>query len=160
MPGHVPLDPCEPPYPSHLPRGPAQIIGRIRHHGTRRLAHRLHPALHGCLAGPPLLLSTLVMKAALPAIAFTALTAAGAGIYTYTGTSTDTSATPEQGSFPSGSLILTGNGAGGTGPGSSTHPTMPGHHHKPMPIPEPATLCVLLAAALAFAGLRRWLKPA
>ena len=153
-------DACDPP-PHHIhpivhhhPQAP--VIGRIRRHGTHRLAQRLHAAAGVCPAGPPLVIGAAALKAVLPAMAFVGLTtlassvsapsvqpagdgfnAAGAGAFGVVGTS--------------------GSAGGGGSPGVAPH----GRTHQPHPpisVPEPASFSVLLLVTAVCMGTRLILR--
>ncbi len=139
------IDPCEPSRAHiHVHHG-APILGRIRRHGTARIARQLHRGVGGCLPGSLTKLGATLLKAASPVAGLTLLDPAGSTINT-------DSATPmfpwPMPGLPGGLIII---GAGGQ--------PKPSHHHHPIPITEPAGISLFLLAALAWVSLRRRVKP-
>lgn len=133
-------DPCEPPIAGGH-HHPARIIGRIKRHGTARLAHRMHVTRNGCLPGSKTLLGSVVLKAAAPAAAMALQADAQIG-------GTD---------GPGGEAVV--GDPGTLAPGSHTgHHTGSGHHGG-TPVPEPSSLGMLVLALFAWTGMRRWFRP-
>ena len=116
-------------------------IGRIRRHGTRRIARRLHKPPGGCLPGPAAALKLIVPAASIVAgVAAASTHAVRTGLWE-AGIPNDPGAA--FGGFPGGTVSI------------GRH----GHHHI-VTVPEPPSLVVLLSILLVWTGLRRLLKPA
>ena len=140
-------DPCNPtphhvhPVIHHHP--PGQVIGRIRRHGTHRIAQRLHAIAGACAAGPPLVIGTTTLKAVAPALAWVGLTTLASSV----------SAPVEQ---PAASF---GGSAGELGAGTSGTMGVPPHKqhhptHRPVSVPEPPSFALLLLVTAGWVGLR------
>jgi hypothetical protein len=134
-------DPCKP----HRRHGPAHSLGRIRRHGTTRLAKRLHPHTGGCLPGPKILLGATLLRVGVPAAAFIALAAVAPIIIV----PTDAGRPPGPGTVTVGVPLPPPLG------GTPVPPHKPGKR-PPAPIPEPSSWQLLMLAAAAAAGLRCW----
>ena len=144
-------DPCNPP-PHHVhvvvhhhPSG--GVIGRIRRHGTHRVAQRLHAKAGECPAGaPPVVVGGAVLKAVVPAVAFAGLTTLASGV-----------TAPGSQSADEGSGAVGGGAFGGAGAvgsvGAVTHKTS--HHpHAPISVPEPPSFALLLLVVVGWMGIR------
>jgi len=147
-------DPCNPP-PHHVHpfvhhHPPWQAIGRIRRHGSHRIAQRLHGAVGGCPAGPPVFIGGATLKAVLPAVAFVGLTTLASSV-----------ASPEGQSADYG-FSAVGNGAlGDIGPVGSVGTWPHKHSHQPHPpisIPEPPSFTLLLLMTVCWMGIRFCLR--
>ena len=137
---------CNPaPYHAHIPvhhHPPAQVIGRIRRHGTHRIAQRLHAMPGVCPAGGPLVIGSATFKAAAPAVAFVALTTAASHL-------PESDEAPAADGFSEFVAPSFGRPAA-LGVSARKHD---GHTHV-VTVPEPPSLTLLLLAALGWAGLR------
>ena len=152
-------DPCNPPqYHVHVPvhhHPPGQVIGRIRRHGTHRLARRLHEMAGACSAGPPLILGSATFKAAAPAVAFVALTSVASDWVA----SDEAPQTDGFSEFVAPATGIAGAAGSGNGPGNAqgslglSPPRQLPHPHA-VAVPEPPTLTLLGLAALGWVGLR------
>jgi hypothetical protein len=127
-------DPCEPPIPDPHPHHHAHIVGRIRRHGTARVARRLHDVRSGCLPGPKTAFSAVLVRGA--------ATVAGLGVLNAT-----------QAASASSDPSVNFNSQTGQGGASS-------QGHRTTDIPEPSSLAVLLIAALAWTGMRKFSRRA
>jgi hypothetical protein len=130
--------PCE---PAHHHRRHAQVIGRIRRHGTHRIAHRLRPPPGGCLPG-----SLAALKLAVPA-AFIVAGVTAASMHAAHDASSAGTAPDDPG------------GAVGGSPGGTLHVGGHGHHHI-VNLQEPPSVFLLLLGLLAWISLKRALGPA
>ena len=139
-------DPCAPtPHHAHVTihhHPPAQVIGRIRRHGTHRIAQRLHAMAGACAAGPPLVLGSATFKTVAPAVAFVALTTTASHLAA-------PEETPPQDGFSEFVAPAYGNGGAVGAPAPKHHV-----HHPVVSVPEPPSLTLLALAALGWAGLR------
>ena len=132
--------PCEPPTASVQRHYPSHVLGRIKRHGTSRIARRLHVGTGGCLPGAMgSLKAALTPTAALAATAGFGAVAVSDAPGSWTGSSGDPAI---QGAEPGGATVTV---------------TQHGHHHT-VTLPEPASLPMVLLGLLAWSGLRRWWK--
>jgi hypothetical protein len=136
-------DPCDP-TPHHAAvvvhhHHPAQVIGRIRRHGTHRIARRLHGLSAACPAGPPIVIGFATMKAILPAAAFVGLTTLASSARAPTVENSD------------GPYFGPGGSPAGFGVAPHKHSH---HHHPPVNVPEPPSLALLLLVIVGWIGLR------
>ena len=122
-------DPCEPTIPDLHPHHHAHIVGRIRRHGTARVARRLREVRSGCLPGPKTAFSAVLLRGAATVGGLGALNAAQSA-----------SASSDPGGTLNSQIAQGGN-------------SPPGRHM--VDISEPSSLAVLLIAALAWTGMRK-----
>lgn len=143
-------DPCVTPHPATTHQVPVHIIGRIQPRGSHRIARRLHGTWGACPAGPPVLISAKMLKAALitaaalwltavPPLAISGATTAGTAVWQ---------------ALPASPAGLIPGIPVRTGPADPVR-----IHHKRTPIPEPGSLSVLSAALAALLLLRRGPGP-
>jgi hypothetical protein len=126
--------------PARHHRWHAQVVGRIRRHGTRRIAHRLRPPPGGCLPG-----SLAALKLAVPA----ALIVGGV---------TAASIQAAHDTSWAGMVADDPGGVAGGLPGGTLHVGGHGHHHI-VNLQEPPSLVLLLLGLLAWMRLKRMLRP-
>ncbi len=150
-------DPCNPtPHHAahavhHQPAGevvpqhpPGQVLGRIRRHGTHRIARRLHAIAGACPAGPPLTIGTAMLKTVAPVAAFAGLTTLASGL-------TRSSEAPAS----SAATAVTDTAPGGSPGALGVAPRKQDHHHLPtVSVPEPPSLTLLLMVSIGWIGLR------
>ena len=148
-------DPCDPP-PHHVHtvthhHPTAHVIGRIRRHGTLRIANRLHAVPGGCPAGPPLVVGGATLKAIIPAVAFAGLTTLASSVTMPAGPQAD------EGFAAAGGFGLGGGGygVGGTTGVVSVPPHQHGHHPRPpVSVAEPPSFILLLLAIVGWMCIR------